>query len=260
MSEHLDYVATQVRNRKIFSRNFSREFKTFDSLLTALRSVWARLGNERDASGRSNIGLLPFVNILVRHSIFGFEHIVSYQSFLTWLTFRPGLEALLILGKLVDDPGNAEVWKDRQTNRKAYMKTFQGRELASVALPRSADFLGVLRQINDNFVHPNPDFLYRDATVRPQGANVLIEIPFFDTRKEIHEAHLLAYLNIIDLVVFSSEALVSELLEPNSGGSTKRQSYAEREASRAEKLAKSDTLAEKIMEEIGLWKIKSTTT
>ncbi len=102
MSEHLDYIATQVRNRETFLLNFGRDFRIFDSSLTALRSIWARLGNERDASGRSHVGLLPFVNILVRHSFFGFQHIASYQSFLAWLTFRPGLEALLILGKWVD--------------------------------------------------------------------------------------------------------------------------------------------------------------
>jgi len=108
--------------------------------------------------------LLPFSNILVRHSVFGFEHLASYQSFLAWLTFRPGLEALLIIGKFVDDSANAAIWKNKEFDFKSYNKAFSGGALESKSLPRSQDFRHVLSRLNDNFVHPNQEFTYRDAT------------------------------------------------------------------------------------------------
>jgi hypothetical protein len=98
------------------------------------------IGKEQDLAGQSHVGLLPFVNLLIRHSIFGFQHISSYQSFLCWLTFRPGLEALLILGKFADDPNNAYIWANRESDPRSYKQTFDGKKLVSKTLPRSADF------------------------------------------------------------------------------------------------------------------------
>jgi hypothetical protein len=253
MSEHLDYVATQVRNRETFLLNYGPDFHTFDSLLSALRSAWARLGSERDISGQSQAGLLPFVNILVRHSIFGFQHIASYQSFLAWLTFRPGLEALLMLGKLLDDPTNADIWRNRKADPDPYKRTFSSRALVSKSLPRSEDFQQVLKRLNDDFMHPNPDFTYRDMRVRDKGSELSIEIEFFDARTEIHEAHLLAYVNLIDLVVSSSEKVVTMLYGPTPAAPSARQAYAELEACRARVLATRDNLARKILGELGLW-------
>ena len=107
MDEYADYYSTQVRNREMFEKNFDSDIRVFKALLSKLRSIWARVGTTRGISGHSHVGLLPFSNILVRHVIFGFEHLACYQSFLGWLTFRPGLEALLMIGKFVDDPANA---------------------------------------------------------------------------------------------------------------------------------------------------------
>jgi hypothetical protein len=95
--------------------------------------------------------LLPFSNILVRHVIFGFEHLSCYQSFPAWLTFRPGLEALLMIGKLVDDPANAKIWLDREVDFKAYRDAFWGKALGSKSLVRSAELRQVLTRLNDEF-------------------------------------------------------------------------------------------------------------
>lgn len=67
--------------------------------------------------------------ILVRHCMFGFQQLVSYQSFLAWLALRPGLEALLILGKWVDDPRNAKLWKEWDKNPGKYRRTYSGEAL-----------------------------------------------------------------------------------------------------------------------------------
>jgi hypothetical protein len=76
----LDYAAIQVRNREAFLLNFRNDSRTFGFSLDTLQSIWARLGREKDTAGRSNAGLLVFVNILIRHAILGFHSIVAYQS------------------------------------------------------------------------------------------------------------------------------------------------------------------------------------
>lgn len=253
MSETLNYIAAQVRNRETFLLSFPNDFRTFDALLSALRSAWARLGNERDASGRSQVGLLRFVNILVRHSIIGFQHIASFQSFLAWLTFRPGLEALLILGKVVDYPANAQIWQNRSNDREAYNKAFSGSALLSKSLPRSGEFRSVLSRLNDDFMHPNPNFTDRDMRRRDCGDDVILEINFFDEPAS-HEAHLLAYLNLLDAIVSSSREMVSALLVSPPAALPTVQLYSERETARAVRVAAKSDLARKVMEEIGLWK------
>lgn len=253
MSEHLEYVSRQVKNRETFLLNYGNDFRIFDLHVRALRSVWSRLAQRRDTSGGSHAGLLVFANILVRHSILGFQQLASYQSYLSWLTFRPGLEALLILGKLVDDPANATIWRQRETNRTAYERTFSGPGLLSTSLPRSAEFRQVLSRLNDQFMHPNPDFAYRDTTIRDEGPTVAVAIQFFDVRAEIHEAHLLAYLNLLDTIVSASERLINGLLGSQFEIEGGRETLAISQAPRATRLATRDPLARTIMEELGLW-------
>jgi len=254
MDEYADYYSTQVRNREIFEKNFDSDIRVFKALLSKLRSIWARLGTTRGISGHSHVGLLPFSNILVRHVIFGFEHLACYQSFLGWLIFRPGLEALLMIGKFVDDPANAKIWKNREVDAKTYGQTFSGRALASASLSRSAEFRQVLTRLNDEFMHPNPAFAYRDATAKSEIAGILLEIQCFDMSPEVHEGHLLAYLNLLDLIVAASDSLVSGLCGP-TGTVTTLETYAAREHKRATQLAAQNGVAKKIMEELGLWKL-----
>lgn len=255
----LEYAATQVRNRETFLLNYGKDFATFNYQMGILPSIWSRIGTERDLKGQSHAGLLLFTNILFRHSILGFEHIASYQSFVAWLTFRPGLEALLLLGKFVDNPAHAQIWRDRLTNPEAYKKAFSGKRLVSTSLPRSSDFRKVLTRLNDDFIHPNPDFTYRDMGVRGEGPLLTLEIQFFDVIQDIHEGHLLAYLNLLDLILQASLSLVNSLYghPPNTSGV--HQTFAEVAEVRANDLAVRNSAAKKIMEELGLWRFKSIT-
>jgi len=253
MDEYLSYLATQTTNRQIFLLSFAPDFHSFRRLFHALRSTWARLGNERDSSGQSHAGLLPFANIMVRHTLVGFQHISSYQSFLAWLTFRPGLEALLMIGKFVDDPANAAIWKNRQANRKSYHECFSGGALESKSFPQSAAFRQILGRLNDDFMHPNPNFAYRDSTQRDQGNTVLLEIHFFDRDLELHEAHILAYLNLLSLILGASEGMVNNLCGP-SALAPPREDYSKQQNLRAAKIAAGNDSARKVLEELGLWR------
>jgi hypothetical protein len=164
MNEYKEYTTIKDVNRLNFARNFAPDIKAFESSLDRLRSIWALLGSNRDTAGKSNAGLLPFANILARHCIFGFEHLASFQSDLGWSNFRPGLEALLIVGKLVDDPTNAQVWSNRLSDtivaKNAYRKLFTGPALESKSIPRSVELRQVHSRLNDQFMHPNPAFTY----------------------------------------------------------------------------------------------------
>jgi hypothetical protein len=254
MDEFSEYSSRQQKNREVFRKNFVSDTESFKEALTTLRNIWGRLGIERDKAGQSHAGLLPFSNILVRHVIFGFEHLACYQSFLAWLTFRPGLEALLMLGKFVDDPANAKIWLNREVDVNSYRRTFEGKALESTSLPLSPEFRQVLSRLNTEFMHPNPVFAYRDATIRSDAGGMLVEIQFFDVDADVHEGHLLAYSNLIDAIVRSSKTVVDRLCGSKvEGGWTGN--YAVQERGRALKIAARNAVAKKVMEELGLWNL-----
>ena len=52
VNEYTDYLGIQIRNRETFCLNYAADLRAFQSLLTDLRSIWARLGKERDTSRR----------------------------------------------------------------------------------------------------------------------------------------------------------------------------------------------------------------
>jgi hypothetical protein len=254
LSDYLRYTAAQASNRRAFSVNFAADVRAFDEIFSSLQASWARVGIERDLSGNSQTGLLLFANILSRHTLVGFDHIASYQSFLGWLNFRPGLEALLMAGKLVDDPSIASVWKNRRADRKAYWNAFKSTSLHSRSLRESRRFCQALDRLNDEFMHPNPTFAYRDATQNQEGKNILVEIQFFDIAPEMHEAHVLAYLHLAALLANASAELVSSLFGPMPHPPASPQGYPSHQAARARGLARRHPSAGKVMKELGLWK------
>ncbi len=259
--DFIKYISTVNSNFNIFLKNYQDTYlPNFNIIIRSLESIWGRIGKEKDLSGHSHVGLLPFVNLLIRHSIYGFQHIASYQSFLCWLSFRPGLESLLILGKFVDDPNNANIWRNREADPEAYRQTFEGKKLISKMLPRSADFQQVLKRLNDNFMHPNPNFVYRDTGIQNEKEGLLfLKTEYFDIVEnvDIHEAHILAFLNLLDLICYSSDQLVQSLY----GATSDRLpigSFSKIVGSRAYYLANQDSVLKKIMLELGLWDFKGT--
>jgi hypothetical protein len=158
-----------------------------------------------------------------------------------------------MIGKFVDDPANAKIWLEREIDPKAYRQVFWGNALESKSLPRSAEFRQVLTRLNDEFMHPNPAFTYRDTTFKTDSAGHLVEVQFFDVNADLHEAHLLAYLNLLDIIVATSDRLVTALCGP-TGVAAPAETYEAKERNRATQLAK-NAVAKKIMQELGLWKV-----
>ncbi len=256
MSEFGDYCRAKESNRSGFEQNYVADLRSFEALNSKLNSTWERLGTTRDASGRSHVGLLHFANVLRRQTVLGFESIASYQSNLAWSNFRPGLEALLIIGKFVDDPTNARIWLNRASNqpadRRAYQAAFSGQNLKSNSLSRSGDLRDVLTHLNDNYMHPNPAFTYHDATRSASGNDVFLRIDLFDVDPGIHEANLLAYLNLQAIIVEESCKLVVRVCgsgDPNDG----KNLYEQANKARAKQIVASVAGAKKVLKEYGLW-------
>jgi hypothetical protein len=257
MSHFQDYLRIKNANKKGFEQSYSVDLQSFEILLTKLNAMWERLGTTRDAAGRSHVGLLHFANLLQRHSVLGFENIASYQSYLMWPNFRPGLEAFLIIGKVVDDPANAKIWLNRASSnpahRKAYTAAFSGPRLSPKSLSHGNDFREVLTHLNDTYMHPNPDFTYRDSTQVASGRDLMLRIELFDVDPRLHEAHLLAYLNLLATVVEDSCKLVIQLLgngDPRDGLNL----YEGANRNRAVQLSTGVPEAQEILGRYGLWK------
>jgi len=258
MTEYRDYLSAKDTNRKGFEQNYSADVQFFESVITNLTSIWEHLGTTRDKAGCSHAGLLWFANILRRHCIIGFEHVAAYQSYLMWSNFRAGLEAFLIAGKIVDDHANSKIWLSRSSNqaadKRAYFNAFSGQNLKSKSISRSEDLRVVLTHLNDNFMHPNPDFTYRDSTQRDEGNKVLLKIELFDVNPDIHEACLIAYLNLVSVLTEESCKLVVGLL--GSGDLQKGLNrYEQTNEPRAKKLASTIPGAKRILEQYGLWRV-----
>lgn len=258
MSDYADYQSAKDANRKVFEQNYGADLQFFEAANGKLNSTWERLGTTRDKMAHSHAGLLHFANILRRHCILGFENIATYQSYLMWSNFRAGIEALLIVGKVVDDPADAKIWlnrsSDQAADKKAYSNTFSGRGLRSKSLYRSGDLRDVLTRLNDNYMHPNPAFTYRDSTQVNEGDKVFLRIELFDVDPGMHETCLLAYLNLVAVVVQESCRLVVDLLgsgDPEDGLTP----YNKTNELRAKRLASAIPGAKKVLEEYGLWQI-----
>lgn len=258
MSEYADYQRVKEANRKAFEQNYGVDVQCFEAGLAILSSTWERLGTTRDKAEHSQVGLLPFANILRRHCILGFENIATYQSYLMWSNFRAGLEALLVIGKFVDDPANAAIWLNRDSNqaadKRAYSIAFCGQGLISKSLSRSSDLRDVLTRLNDGYMHPNPAFTYRDSAQVDEGKNVLLRIELFDVHPGMHEACLVVYLNLMSIMVEESCKLVVDLLgsgDPLDGLNR----YEKNNKRRAKQLASQTPGAKKVLEEYGLWRI-----
>jgi hypothetical protein len=202
------YRATLALNREVFliaQRDFVKVFSAADENFGELFEV---LGMTRDAEAKSHVAFIPFVALLQRQCRVAFEAIAAFQSYLAWLLLRPGIEALLIMGKWIDDPGFAEIWKARHQDWKAYSKAYSGPALQSRSLPNSDRFQSVLSKVNDEFVHANPEYYNRHLDVSPDGRGYVdLRVECFD-ESVVHEVHMLAFLH---LLLLSQQALADLL-------------------------------------------------
>jgi hypothetical protein len=157
----LHYRASQAYNREVFLVQHSDYLRMFDLLDKTFAKLIEPLCTLRDKDGKSHIAPIPFVFLLQRQSRAAFEAFATFQSYQGWVLLRPGIEAVLIIGKWVDDPENAKIWLARKDDRRSYQNTYSGQALCSKSLPYAAAIRRALSKVNDDFVHANPDYYSR---------------------------------------------------------------------------------------------------
>jgi hypothetical protein len=157
------------------------------------------------------VSLAPLLLLLRRQAYCAFDVLSADQSYHAWLLLRPGVEAALIIGKWVDDPQNAAIWKDREKDRRAYQDTYTGRALRSTSLVGSDQIQGVLSAINDQFVHANLDYYYRHLKVDPGDPRyVNLALSYFED-DTLQVVNALAFLHLLLAVQEALLALFNKL-------------------------------------------------
>ena len=240
-------------NRDVFLLNFHSFVAAYDKLHRGFGTLAQGLRSGRDAFGKSHVSFIPFLALIQRQILAAFDHLASFQAYQAWTMCRPALEIPLIMGKWIDDEQMAGIWKRRETDQKAYQQEYSGKKLRSKSLPRSDEIQGVLKTINDAFVHPNPFYYHRHLLVaQAPDAMVSIEIDYFDLESEI-ESHVLAFLHLIAVVHDSVRAMLINLVALISDSVAIRQSIVSNFESRVVAIGAADPTSGKILFELGCW-------
>jgi len=204
----VEYEAALFANRRVFLLNHTWAFFAYRQIHETFTALGLVLSQGRDKDRNSHVGLIPFLLIMQRQSVNAFLSLASLQSFQAWVLLRPCLEACLIAGRWVDDPGNATIWRNRDSDPKAYRKRFEGKALHSASLPGSDRIQTVLKAINDDFLHANPRYYDRHTDMeRLDPDSYFLKLEYFDDEQD-YLAHTFAFLH---LLVFIQESF-SEML------------------------------------------------
>ena len=207
-----EYYESVGYNRDVFLLNQADALWAYRQIHDNFDSIGRPLSLYRDVQGNSHVGLIPFVLLMQRQALAAFWALASHQSYQTWVLLRPGVEAALIIGKWVDDKANSDIWSRRKEDPDAYRKTYQGKKLVSRSLSCSAAIQAVLRRINDDFVHPNPEYYHRHTELKDAGPDsVYLMVHYFDRDDVEHRANVLAFLHLLLVLQDALAELVGSL-------------------------------------------------
>jgi hypothetical protein len=250
----LEYLSASEHNRRIFFLNFPWAVRAYAAIHDGFDRIGLPLSERRDASGKSHVGLIPFVLLMQRQSMAAFWALAEHRSYQAWVLLRPCVEAFLVVGKWLDDVENAAIWRNRQPDKKTYIKTYQGAALTPAAFCRGEAVRSVLTRINDDFVHPNPEYYDRHTEAAPLDPNsIFLRVHYFDRDADEHEAALLAMLHLVIVLQEElAEALNAVLVgEPKIAlpGDAFRTVYGPA----ASRLAKAHPNTRATLAELGLW-------
>jgi len=204
MGTFADYLEALHRNRALFREANPSVYAAFEVSVQAFDRLARQLRDGRDANGKTHVSLGPLFFIFQRQAMAAYVALASNQAFIAWGLIRTGIGAALVIGKWVDDKANADVWSDRDSNRKAYAALYQGKALQSTGLAGSDRIQAALARINDLFLHPNPSYYYRHLELNElaDGATEM-KLNFFDEPVDTD----VGVLGVLHLVVFVQDAL-----------------------------------------------------
>lgn len=252
-NELLNYRSGLSHNREVFLLNFKEEFDCFSETYAIFKKFIILVGDKKTKAGPSLVSFGPFLMLMARQALNAFEAIAVFQSYQSWVTLRPGLESALIMGKWIDDPNNATIWRNREKNKKEYTKIYQGKELVSKSLPDSQAIQKVLKKINDDFMHLNHNYYFRHLSNKDLSTeSIQVKIEFNDDTID-HEAHLYSFLHLTRFLLQS----VGEMLKKEFGAfpelDANLNSLQQKFAQKVAALIKKEPKTKCVLEKIGLW-------
>jgi len=194
--ELLEFHSMVERNSLAFALSRKWAFDAMARLISSIDVVCSIVSLGKDPSGKTIVSLLELLSVFRRQALVAFELFSSFRAHQAWLLFRPGLEALLIGGKWLDDKATVEVWKNRRDDAKAYVAVFTRKALRSNCMPNSARLVDVLARLNDSFPHSNREYCDRHSSLVPADlGNIVYCFDYFDSEPD-NDASLLAFLNV----------------------------------------------------------------
>ena len=254
----LEFHSLQSYNREVFLIEHSDLVKTFVAIDTNYHTLVQLPGTKRDRNGKSYVGLVPFIFLLQRQAQSAFEALAVFQSYQAWVLLRPGIEAALIIGKWVDDPRNAEIWKNRENDTRTYQKTYTGKRLRSKSLPDSESIQGVLHKINDDFVHANPDYYRRHLNINPAGPEFVKMVLQYVDEDNFLLTNAFAFLHLLVVTQQALLSLFNKLFSCNTALPSSRELFVRTYADRIGKLTNLSEEHRRLMREFGMWNTEAT--
>jgi len=202
--DYLQFRSVLQHNRDVFLLNQRVLLECFLAVERNFLPIDRALSTARDADGHSHVSLIPFVHLFQRQITVAFDLMSSDLCYQGWVLVRPGLEAVLTIGKWLDDPELAALWSDKANRWKEYNKEYSGKRLQSRSLDESSRLQPVLSKINDEFVHANADYYSRHIRViDAQSDDVNLVIDWFED-DNVQEAHA---MSLIHLSLVSQETI-----------------------------------------------------
>jgi hypothetical protein len=254
----LEYQSVRSYNREVFLIQHGEVVQAFVAIDSNFQVLLQLPGTKRDQNGKSYVGLIPFIFLLQRQAQSAFEALSAFQSYQAWVLLRPGIEAALIIGKWVDDPQNAEIWKNRESDTQAYHKTYTGKGLRSKSLPDSELIQGVLRKINDGFVHANPDYYRRHLNIDPAHPDfVRMLLQYFDD-DTLLLVNVFAFLHLLLVVQQALLSLFNKLFRCDKALPSPKELFVRTYANKIRKLTDSSEEHRSLMREFGMWNTQAT--
>lgn len=240
-------------NREVFLLNHGDLVHTSDILDEGLGILARGLHGKRDVTGKAHVSFIPFIFLMKRQLFSAFDHLASYQAYQAWMMVRPAVEIPLIMGKWVSDPATKDIWMRRDVEPDAYRREFSGKRLQSPSLPHSGRIQSVLRQLNDQFVHPNPFYYHRHLQIaKVANARVTMEVDYFDLQDEV-ESHVLAFLHLMAIVHDSVRKMLVDLVGEIPNSKELIHSLEENFQDRVDKLRATDQMANRLLVDLGCW-------
>jgi len=253
-SKYLEYRAARSINRDIFLLNHREFIAANDVLHAGLGKIARGLLGKYDINNKSySASFIPFLALMQRQVFSAFDSLASFQAYQAWVMIRPAVEIPLIMGKWIDNPACAEIWKNRENDPEKYRREYSGKKMRSDALPRSDHIQSILKLLNDQFLHPNPFYYHRHLHITPlENKATSIKVEYFDEQKII-EAHVLAFLHMIGIIHDSVREMFSKLVGIIAGSRKLLCSIEERFGHRASEIADSDPVSKRLLNDLGCW-------